>query len=59
MREIIVVIDHLSIFRFTAAIGAHSISDEVVGFFIYGFLKDKSLCLLSVVINCYACYSLR
>ena len=44
---------------FTTAIGAHSISEEVVGFFLYGFPKDKSLCLLSLVIDCYACYSLR
>ena len=44
---------------FTAAIGAHSISEEVAGFFLYGFLKDKSLCLLSIVIDCCACYSIR
>ena len=44
---------------FTAAIGAHSISDKVVGFFLYGFPKDKSSCLLSLVIDCCACYSLR
>ena len=36
---------------FTAAIGAHFISEEVVGFFLYGFPKDKSLCLLSLVID--------
>ena len=35
---------------FTTAIGAHSISKEVVGFFFYGFLENKSLCLLSLVI---------
>ena len=44
---------------FTTAIGAHSISEEVAGFFLYGFPDDKSLCLLSLVIDCYACYSLR
>ena len=56
--------DHLSeiIFMFsgfTATIGAHSISEEFVGFFLYGFLEDKSLCLLSLMIDCCACYSLR
>ena len=35
---------------FTFSIGAHSISEEVAGFFLYGFLEDKSLCLLSLVI---------
>ena len=44
---------------FTAAIGAHSIFAEVVGFFLYGFPKDKYLCLLSLVIDCCACYSLK
>ena len=44
---------------FTAAIGANSISEEVVAFFFYGFPKDKSLCILSLVIDCCACYSLR
>ena len=43
---------------FTVAIGAHFISEEVVGFFLYGFPKDKSVCLLSLVIDCCACYSL-
>ena len=28
---------------FTAAIGAHSIFEEVAGFFLYGFLEDKSV----------------
>ena len=37
---------------FTATIGAHSISEEVVGFFLYGFPEDKYLCLLSLVIDC-------
>ena len=40
---------------FTAAIGANSISEEVVAFFLYGFPKDKSLCILSLVIDCCAC----
>ena len=44
---------------FTTAIGAHSISEEVAGFFLYGFPEDKYLCLLSVVIDCCACYSIR
>ena len=44
---------------FTAAIGAHSISEEAAGFFLYSFLEDKSLCLLSLVIDCCAFYSLR
>ena len=35
---------------FTTAIGAHSISEEAVGFFLYGFPKENSLCLLSRVI---------
>ena len=34
---------------FTATIGAHSISKEFVGFFLYGFLEENSLCLLSLV----------
>ena len=34
---------------FTAAIGAHSISEEVAGFLLYGFLEENSLCLLSLV----------
>ena len=44
---------------FNASIGAHSICEEVAGFFLYGFSKDKSLCLLSLVIDYCACYSLR
>ena len=44
---------------FTAAIGAHSIYEKFSGFFLYFFPKDKSLCLLSLVIDYYACYSLR
>ena len=44
---------------FTTSIGAHFIFEEVVGFFLYGFPNDKSLCLLSLVIDCCACYSLR
>ena len=35
---------------FTFAISAHSISEEVAGFLLYGFPEEKSLCLLSLVI---------
>ena len=35
---------------FTAAIGAHSISEEVVGFSPLWFPQGKSVCLLSLVI---------
>ena len=34
---------------FTAAIGAHSISEEIVGFFPLWFPRGKFLCLLSLV----------
>ena len=34
---------------FTVAIGAHSIFEEVAVFFLYGFLEENSLCLLSLV----------
>ena len=34
---------------FTFAIGAHSISEEVAGFLLYGFPEENSLCLLSLV----------
>ena len=44
---------------FIVSIGAHSISEEVAVFFLYGFPKDKSVCLLSLLIDCCACYSLR
>ena len=35
---------------FTTAIGAHSISEEVVGFSPLWFPRGKSLCLLSLLI---------
>ena len=35
---------------FTAAIGAHSVSEEVAGFSPLWFPRGKSLCLLSLVI---------
>ena len=37
-------------FGFTAAIGAHSIFEEVAGFSPLWFPRGKSLCLLSLVI---------
>ena len=48
-----------SVLGFTAAIGAYSISEEVLGFSPLWFPQGKYLCLLSLVINCYACYSLK
>ena len=59
MRERTIVGDHLLYLGFTAAIGAHSISEEVVGFSPLWFPQGKSLCLLSLVIDLCACYSLR
>ena len=44
---------------FTAAIGAYSISEEIAGFSPLLFCRGKSLCLLSLAIDCCACYSLR
>ena len=43
---------------FTAAMGAHSISKEVVGFSPYGFLEENPVSLVSCD-YCFACYSLR
>ena len=34
---------------FTFSTGAHSISEEVAGFLLYGFPKENSLCLLSLL----------
>ena len=59
MRERIAVGDHILSLGFTTAIGAHSISKEVVGFSPLWFPRGKSLCLFSLVIDCCACYSLR
>ena len=56
-REQLLEIIFLSL-GFTAAIGAHSISKEVAGFSLW-FPQGKYLCLLSLVIDCCACYSLR
>ena len=50
-RERTTVGDHLFyLWVFTAAIDAHSISKEVVGFYPLWFPLGKSLCLLSIVI---------
>ena len=38
--------------------GANFISEEVAGFSPLWFPQGKSLCSLSLVIDCYACYSL-
>ena len=35
---------------FNFSISAHSIFEEVVGFFLYVFLEENYLCLLSLVI---------
>ena len=43
---------------FTFAIGAHSISEEVEGFLLYGFPEENSVSFVSCVYCC-ACYSLR
>ena len=34
---------------FTFATGVHSISEEVVGFLLYGFPEENYLCLLSLL----------
>ena len=48
-----------SVFGFTAAIGAHSISEEVAGFSPLWFPRGKLfVSLVSCVYGC-ACYSLR
>ena len=44
---------------FIATIGAYSISEEVVGFSPLWFPRGKYLRLLSLVIDCCACYSFR
>ena len=59
VRERKTIGDHLLSLGFTAAIGAHSISEEVAGFSPLWFPRGKSLCLLSLVIDFCACYSLR
>ena len=39
--------------------GANSIFEEVAGFSPLWFPRGKYLCLLSLVIDCYACYCLN
>ena len=50
VRETSAVEDHLYVSGFTAAIGAHSISEEVAGFSPLWFPRGKYLCLLSLMI---------
>ena len=50
VRERTTIGDHLLSLGFTAAIGAHSISEEVVGFFLYGFPEVICVYLLSLLI---------
>ena len=59
VRERTVVGDHFLSLGFIAAIGAHSISEEVSGSSPLLFPRGKYLCLLSLVIDFCACYSLR
>ena len=49
--------DHLTVLGFN--FGVDSISEEVAGFSSLWFPQEKSLCLFSLVFDCYACYSLR
>ena len=44
---------------FTAAIGAHSISEEVAGFSPLWFSRGKLFVSLVSCVYCCACYSLR
>ena len=44
---------------FTAAIGAHSISEEVEGFYPLWFPRGKFFVSLVSCVYCCACYSLR
>ena len=57
-REQLLEIMFLSL-GLTTSISAHSIFEEVVGFSPLLFPRGKSLCLLSIVIDLCACYSLR
>ena len=50
MRERTVVEDHLCVLGFTFSIGAHSIYEEVAGFFLYGFQEENYFCFFSLVI---------
>ena len=44
---------------FTAAIGAHSISEEVVGFSLLWFPREKFFVSIVSCDYCCACYSLK
>ena len=56
-REILLLLgDHLTVLGFT--FGADSISEEVAGFSPLWFPRGKSVCLLSLMFDCCACYSL-
>ena len=48
---------HLTVFG-ALLFGDDSISEEVVGFYPLWFPRGKSLCSLSHVFDCRACYSL-
>ena len=51
VRDKTAVGDHILSLGFTAAIGAHSISEEVTGFSPLWFPQGKYLYLLSLVID--------
>ena len=59
VRERTTIGDLLLSLGFTVSIGAYNIFDEVAEFSHLWFPRGKYLCLLSVVIDCCACYSLR
>ena len=50
--------DHLYVLGFTAAIGAHSISEEVAGFSPLWFPRGKFFVSLVSCVYCCACYYL-
>ena len=59
VRERTAVGDHLCVFGFYFAIGAHSISEEVVGFYSLWFPQGKIFVSLVSCDYLCACYSLR
>ena len=59
IRERTIVGDHLMSLGFTIAIGAYSIFEEVARFYLLWLSQGKYLCLLSLVIDCCACYYVR
>ena len=56
-REVVEII--FMFLGFTTIIGAHSISEEVVGFFPLWFPQGKFFVSLVSCVYCRACYSLR